>query len=139
MPLGQKYVASTLVAEWTPLGSTTPTVISAFGRDLGLDEDMEEADTTTYGEPNRTYAATIREFGANMEVLLEDGYVIEDLLFSGAKGTLDIYPNGKTAGKKKISGPFFVGSRPRQYPYSDVAMMTVSWRPRGGVVETLVA
>lgn len=138
MPIGLKYVARLMVVDWTPSGSTTVTSIGAFGRNLTINEDMDTADLTTYGNTNRQYDATIKDASIDMEILLEDGYVIEDLLFSGANGTVDIYPHGKTAGKKKITMLAFVGSRPRSYAYDDAATMSTTFMPRGNMTESLV-
>ena len=139
MPVGDKYVASDMVLEWTPEGSTTVTAFGAFARGFEIDESMDAADGTGYGNENRQYAPTIGDFQPSAEVFLETGYVIEALFTKGARGTLDAYPNGKATDMKRISCPVFVSNRSRTYPYDDMAMMNVEWMPTGDVTEDLVA
>lgn len=138
MAVGSKYVASDMVLEWTPDGSTTVTSFGGYGRGFSIDESMDSADATGYGNDNRQYQPTIGDFQPSCEIMLEDGYVIEALFTKGAKGTLDAYPNGKVSTKKKISCPVFVSNRSRSYPYDDIAVMTVDFMPTGDSSETTV-
>ena len=135
MPVGSKYVATDPVFTWTAEGSTTVIDLAPYGRDFNLDESMDSADATGYGNNNRQYQPTIGDAGANATILLEDGYVIEDALTKGARGTLIWGPNGSTATNKKITIPVFVSNRSRHWPYDDVATMDAEWQPTGDLTE----
>jgi len=136
---GEPYVATELEATWQPEGSTVVTPIALFGRNTTVNEEIDSADATGYGATNKVYRPTIKDASVEMEIMLGDDYEIEDLLFAGARGTIRIYPLGNVMGEKKIELPAFVQARPREYPYTDIAMMNVTFMPLNELVESLVA
>lgn len=136
---GDKYVATDLEATWTADGTTVVVPIALFGRNTEVNEEMDSADATGYGNGNRIYRPTIKDASVTMEIMLDDDYEIEDLLFAGARGTLNIYPLGNVMGEKKITLSSFISARPRQYPFDDIAIMNVTFMPLDELAETLVA
>lgn len=136
---GDKYVATDLEATWQAEGSTTVTPIALFGRNTEVNEEMDSADATGYGNGNRIYRPTIKDASITMEIMLDDDYEIEDLLFAGARGTIRIYPLGNLMGEKEIELLAFISARPRQYPFDDVAIMNVTFMPLDELTESLVA
>ncbi len=122
----------TMVLEWTAGGSTAVVAFQASARGFSIDQSMDAADATGYTNTNRQYVKTIGDFQPSLELFLDDTtYTTEDLFASGAAGTLDAYPWGKTAGKRKISAPVFVSSAGREYPYDDVALLSLEFMPTG--------
>lgn len=136
---GDKYVATDLEATWQADGSTVVTSIAVFGRNTEVNEEIDSADATGYGNANRIYRPTIADASITMEIMLDDDYEIEDLLFAGARGTVRVYPLGNVMGEKEIELPSFVSARPRQYPFDDIAIMNVTFMPLDAMVESLVA
>ena len=136
-----KYSAGpTMVINWTPSGSTTVTALSANARGVAVNESIDSADATGYGNSNRQHVPTISDLEIPLEYLLDDTtYTAEDLLTIGARGTIDIYPNGNSTGKKKISVPVFVSSRDRDFPFDDVAVASHTLMPTGNKTESTVA
>jgi hypothetical protein len=130
--MAKNSAGSTMVLEWTPSGSTTATAFQASARDFSIERSMDAADATGYTNTNRQYVKTIGDFNPSLTIFLDDTtYTTEDLFTSGAAGTLDAYPWGKTAGKRKISAPVFVSSLTNNYPYDDVATVDIEFMPTG--------
>lgn len=137
--MAKANVGVTMVLEWTPSGSTTITAFQALARNLELSQTMDTADATGYTNTNRQYVGTIQDAELSFELFLDDTtYTTEDLFQNGNKGTIDIYPYGKTTGKRKISFPGLVNDASESYPYDDVAMKNVALVPTGNVTRSVV-
>jgi hypothetical protein len=133
MALGIKFVATAPIFTFTPTGSTVPTDLAPWTKDLSMPQSMDSADGTGYTNTNRQYFKTIQDLSMTWTTFLETGNVIEDLLIPGAAGTVIFGPSGSTAGNRKYSLLGFISDFSIDYPYSDMATAGTTFMPSGNL------
>lgn len=129
---GEKYVATDTEVYWIPDGSTTEVNIGIYGRNAEWGNDVDQIDASSYGDGETDNIAGRLTRTFSMEMLLDDDYEIEDVLFPKAKGTILHYPHGRVAGKRERTAVCEVLSAPLQEPDNDVAMMPAEFSVRAG-------
>jgi hypothetical protein len=114
--------------------------VSGDGRSVSYEETADTLDDTVYGADNRTKLASLLDGTGSLEALDITGAwaTAWQGLAPGTTGTMDIFPEGNTSGKRKVSFIAIIKSRSLQMPYDDLATLSVSFEISGAVAETTV-
>lgn len=129
--------ATTMVMTATAAGSTTVNTIGAQGRDLTHDSTMSDANATGYGDSNQVHVKLIADGSISFDLLLDDTTLtLDDLLVAGASITFTYSPAGTAAGKRKVTGSFFVSKATDSYPLTGVAVRAITLMPTAAISRT---
>lgn len=120
---------------WTPSGGSAIT-LSTYGRNLEINEEVDEYDTTTYAEAQTGYTTAIPGLEtdtASFEVMYQTGDLATfNALKAGTIGTFEVRREGTGVGKPKETWTnAFITSRDRPHEYNDVMIMSTEWRLPG--------
>lgn len=116
------------------------TDVSGDGRSISYEEKADTLDDTVYGATNRTKLASLLDGSGSFESLdvTGDWSTAWAALQPGAEGSLVIFPEGNTAGKRSVTFTAIITSRSLSVPYDDLATLSVSFEISGAVVEGTV-
>jgi len=112
--------------------------ISARRRNLDVDEGIAIIDASTGDEAFEDHLTGQTTFGASYTCLdATDGSVLWGYLVPGTEGTLEWAPEGTASGKIRHYGTATVESRSRPFPYASPVEISVSFKGRSAVTDTV--
>lgn len=115
--------------------------VSGDGRSVSLEEKADVLDDTVYGADRRTKIASLEDGSGSLEALDVSGAWDTGFqaLAVGTSATMVIYPEGNTSTKRSITFTAVITSRKTDFPYDDLAKVSVSFEISGDVTEGTVA
>ena len=116
------------------------TDISGDGRSVSYEETADTLDDTVYGADARTKIASLTDGSGSFEALDISGAwdAAWQAVAPGTSGTITIYPEGNTSGKRKVAFTAIIKSRSLSMPYDDLATISVAFEISGTVTEDVV-
>lgn len=116
------YTGALLAAE---LGATGLVGIRA----VTIPEEHPAPDTTHAADTHGTSipGGITYHNGCTMEFVDDDGEVSFDALVGGTTGTLVVYPEGKTTGKRTVTMAIVVTKRDRKITYNEATTFVVTF------------
>lgn len=98
-------------------------------REVNIPEEHPSPDTTHAADTHGTSIAGGITYhnGCTMAFVDDDGEGSWDALEAGTAGTLIVYPEGNTGGKRKITMAVIVTNRDRVVAYNDAVVFTVTF------------
>lgn len=112
--------------------------ISGDSRSLSYEETADTLDDTTRGLDNRTKIASLKDGTFSYEALDKSGDwdVAWQAIQPGDSGVVVIMPEGAGTGNRTVTFTGIVKSRSVDFPYDDLAKVSMSGEISGPVVET---
>lgn len=112
--------------------------VSGDGRSVSYEETADVLDDTVYGADNRTKVASLKDGSFSLEMLDKTGDwdAAFQALANGASGVVTIRPEGTGAGLREVAFTGVINSRSVEFPYDDLAKISVSGEISGVVTET---
>lgn len=133
------------MAKYTGAALTAVFNLSAWAanylKSAETNESAEVAESTGASDIDKTYEATVRDTDVTLE-LWDDATAttVWSKVEPATKSTLEIYPQGNSSGKPKLScANAIVTSRRRGVVYNSVVPVTVTLKCSGGLTETTVS
>lgn len=112
-------------------GATTIGEIKSFS----IDESCDTVETTQMGDAARTYSATLTSFTGSADAYLDFADGGQDTLTVGSSLTLNVYPDGATAGNVELSGSIIVTGVSRSQSFDGMAEVSFSFQGSGALTE----
>lgn len=115
--------------------------VSGDGRSVSFEESADALDSTTYGDTAREKVPGLLDSSGSLEAIDTTGAwsTAWQAIDPGTSGTLVVYPEGNTAGNRRISCTAIVTGRSLTVPYDDIANFTMSFEVSGAVTQDVVA
>lgn len=115
--------------------------VSGDGRSVSFEESGDALDSTTVGMDSREKIAGLIDGSASFEAIDTTGAWAApwQSLKPGTTGTLEVYPEGNSAGLRKISVAAVVTGRTLNVPYDDIATISASFELSGDITESTVS
>ncbi len=113
--------------------------VSGDGRSTSYEETADTLDDTVAGQDNRTKIASLKDGSFSYEALDTTGTwsAAWQGIVNGLEGAVLIYPEGNAAGKREVSFDAVITSRSIEFPYDDLAKVSISAEISGPVTEGL--
>lgn len=113
------------------------TNISGDGRSVSYSESADVLDDTTYGADNRSKQAGLLDGSGSFEALDQTGTwsTAWQAIQPGTSGTMVISPEGTTTGNRRATFTAVISERSVEFPYDNLATMSMSFEISGAVVE----
>lgn len=114
--------------------------ISGDGRSCSYEQTADILDDTTYGADDRTKQGGLRDGSGSFEGLdvTGDWSAAWEEIVPGTSATMIIYPEGNSAGNRRLSFTAVIGNRALAMPYDDLSTVSMSFEISGGVTEDVV-
>lgn len=100
-----------------------------------VSEDIDTVDGTSMGDSHRINVALFNNWSGNLAALWDPDDAGQLLGVGGAETTIAIYPEGRGAGKAKISGPVTVNGRTRGADKDGLVQISFTFQGRGALAE----
>ena len=115
--------------------------ISGTGRSVNYEETADALDDTVYGLDNKTKQAGLIDGSGGFEALDSQGdwNAAWEAIPAGASGTMIIYPEGNTSGKRTATFTAVITNRSLDMPYDNLSTFSMSFEISGAVTEGTVA
>lgn len=115
--------------------------ISGDGRSISFEESADALDSSKWGDVRRTKVAGLEDANGSMDALDTTGAwsAAWDAIAVGSEGTLLIHPEGTDAGNRELSAEVLVTGRSVDWPYDDLATLSMSFEVSGDVTESTQA
>lgn len=109
-------------------------------RSFSIEESADTLDDTTMGDTARTYKPSLTTFTGTIEVLWDETNTTgQGALTIGADVTLNLYPEGDTAGDTYLTGAAIVTGRTINSSFDGLVEMSISVQGNGALTQTTVA
>lgn len=117
------------------------TDVAGDGRSVSYEQTADVLDDTVYAADEKTKIASLEDGTFSLEVLDLTGAwdTAFQALAVGASGIVLIHPEGTTIGLREVSFTGVITSRSVDYPYDDLAKVSVSGEISGAVAENIQA
>lgn len=115
--------------------------VSGDGRSTSYEETADTLDDTVAGMDNRTKIASLKDGTFSYEALDTTGAWTGAWqgIANGLEAAVLIYPEGNVAGKREVGFDGVITSRSIEFPYDDLAKVSISGEISGPVSEGLKA
>lgn len=115
--------------------------VTGDGRSVSYEQTADVLDDTVYGADEKTKIASLEDGSFSLEMLDSTGAwgTAFNALAAGATGTVVIRPEGTGAGLRTVTFTGVITSRSLEFPYDDLAKISVSGEISGAVVEGVQA
>ena len=112
-------------------GATTIGEIRSFS----IDESCDTVETTQMGDAARTFSATLTSFTGSADAYLDFADSGQDTLTVGSSLTLNVYPDGDTAGNVELAGSIIVTGVSKSQSFDGMAEVSFSFQGSGALTE----
>ena len=108
-------------------------------RSFSLDEQADTLDDTSMGDTARTFKSSLTSFSGSVDVLWDETDSSgQGALTIGAEVTLNLYPEGDSAGDTYLSGTAIVTGRSISSSHDGLVEMSISVQGSGALTTTTV-
>jgi hypothetical protein len=107
-------------------------------RSFSLESTAETIEDTSMGDSARTYKVGLTAFTGTASVFFDETDTAQGNVDSGASITLNVYPEGDTAGDTYYSGSAIVTGRTINSSFDGMVEMEISFTGSGALTETTV-
>lgn len=109
-------------------------------RSFSVEETGDTIDDTTMGDAARTYLAGLKTYTASIDCLWDETNTTgQGALTVGASVTLNLYPEGATAGDIYYTGTAIVTGRTITSTHDGLVEMSISCQGSGGLTQATAA
>jgi predicted secreted protein len=109
-------------------------------RSFSIEETADTIEDTTMGDGARTYKPSLTSFSGSVDVFWDEtDSTGQGALTIGAEVTLNLYPEGSTAGDTYLSGSAIVTSRSISSSFDGMVEMSISVQGNGALTTSTVA
>jgi hypothetical protein len=109
-------------------------------RSFSVEETGDTIDDSTMGDVSRTYIAGLRTYTASIDCLWDETNTTgQGALTVGASVTLNLYPEGATAGDIYYTGSAIVTGRTITASFDGLVEMSITCQGSGGLTQSTAA
>lgn len=108
-------------------------------RSFSIEETADTLEDTSMGDAARTYKPSLTSFSGSIDVFWDETDTAgQGALTVGAEVTLNLYPEGDTAGDTYLSGAAIVTGRSVSSSFDGLVEMSISVQGNGALTQTTV-
>ena len=108
-------------------------------RSFSIEETADTLEDTSMGDAARTYKPSLTSFSGSVDVFWDEtDSAGQGALTIGAEVTLNLYPEGDTAGDTYLSGAAIVTGRSVSSSFDGLVEMSISVQGSGALTQTTV-
>ena len=107
-------------------------------RSFSLESTAETIEDTSMGDSARTYKVGLTAFTGTASVFFDETDTAQGTVDAGTEITLNVYPEGDTAGDTYYSGSAIVTGRTINSSFDEMVEMELSFQGSGALTETTV-
>ena len=108
-------------------------------RSFSIEETADTIEDTSMGDAARTYKPSLTSFSGSIDVFWDETDATgQGALTIGAEVTLNLYPEGDTAGDTYLSGSAIVTGRSVSSSFDGLVEMSISVQGNGALTQTTV-
>ena len=108
-------------------------------RSFSIEETADTLEDTSMGDAARTYKPSLTSFSGSVDVFWDEtDSAGQGALTIGAEVTLNLYPEGDTAGDTYLSGAAIVTGRSVSSSFDGLVEMSISVQCNGALTQTTV-
>jgi len=107
-------------------------------RSFSLESTAETIEDTSMGDSARTYKVGLTAFTGTASVFFDETDTAQGNVDAGTEITLNVYPEGDTAGDTYYSGSAIVTGRTINSSFDGMVEMELSFQGSGALTETTV-
>ena len=108
-------------------------------RSFSIEETADTLEDTSMGDSARTYKQSLTSFSGSVDVFWDESDTAgQGGLTIGAEVTLNLYPEGDTAGDTYLSGSAIVTGRSVSSSFDGLVEMSISVQGNGALTQTTV-
>jgi len=108
-------------------------------RSFSIEETADTLEDTSMGDGARTYKPSLTSFSGSIDVFWDENDSSgQGALTIGAEVTLNLYPEGDTAGDTYLSGAAIVTGRSVSSSFDGLVEMSISVQGNGALTQTTV-
>ena len=108
-------------------------------RSFSIEETADTIEDTSMGDSARTYKPSLTSFSGSIDVFWDETDTAgQGGLTIGAEVTLNLYPEGDTAGDTYLSGSAIVTGRSVSSSFDGLVEMSISVQGNGALTQTTV-
>ena len=108
-------------------------------RSFSIEETADTLEDTSMGDAARTYKPSLTSFSGSVDVFWDEtDSAGQGALTIGAEVTLNLYPEGDTAGDTYLSGAAIVTGRSVSSSFDWLVEMSISVQGNGALTQTTV-
>ena len=108
-------------------------------RSFSIEETADTLEDTSMGDSARTYKPSLTSFSGSVDVFWDETDTAgQGGLTIGAEITLNLYPEGDTAGDTYLSGSAIVTGRSVSSSFDGLVEMSISVQGNGALTQTTV-
>jgi predicted secreted protein len=108
-------------------------------RSFSIEETADTIEDTSMGDSARTYKPSLTSFSGSIDVFWDETDATgQGALTIGAEVTLNLYPEGDTAGDTYLSGAAIVTGRSVSSSFDGLVEMSISVQGNGALTQTTV-
>jgi predicted secreted protein len=108
-------------------------------RSFSIEETADTLEDTSMGDGARTYKPSLTSFSGSVDVFWDEtDSAGQGALTVGAEVTLNLYPEGDTAGDTYLSGAAIVTGRSVSSSFDGLVEMSISVQGNGALTQTTV-
>ena len=107
-------------------------------RSYSLEESADTLEDTSMGDSARTYKSSLTSFSGSVDVFWDETDTAQNALTIGSEVTLNVYPEGDTAGDTYYTGTAIVTGVTRSASFDGLVEASVSVQGTGALTSTTV-
>jgi predicted secreted protein len=107
-------------------------------RSYSLEESADTLEDTSMGDSARTYKSSLTSFSGSIDVFWDETDTAQNALSIGSEVTLNVYPEGETAGDSYYTGTAIVTGVSRSASFDGLIEASVSVQGTGALTSTTV-
>ena len=107
-------------------------------RSYSLEESADTLEDTSMGDSARTYKSSLTSFSGSIDVFWDETDTAQNALSIGSEVTLNVYPEGDTAGDTYYTGTAIVTGVSRSASFDGLIEASVSVQGTGALTSTTV-
>jgi len=107
-------------------------------RSYSIEESADTLEDTSMGDSARTYKPSLTSFSGSLDVFWDETDTGQNALSIGSEVTLNVYPEGDTAGDIYYSGSAIVTGVSRAGSFDGLVEASISVQGNGALTETTV-
>jgi predicted secreted protein len=107
-------------------------------RSYSLEESADTLEDTSMGDSARTYKSSLTSFSGSVDVFWDETDTAQNALSIGSEVTLNVYPEGETAGDTYYTGTAIVTGVTRSASFDGLVEASVSVQGTGALTSTTV-
>ncbi len=107
-------------------------------RSYSIEESADTLEDTSMGDSARTYKPSLTSFSGSLDVFWDETDTGQSALSIGSEVTLNVYPEGDTAGDTYYSGSAIVTGVSRTGSFDGLVEASISVQGNGALTESTV-